>query len=67
MHTNTVNNLFSPLEVYHIGESMKGRVVVSLTKDLAMKGRLVKLVLLKKIDYISQEDSSVLSRWVCSV
>ena len=27
------------LEVYHIGESMKGRVVVSLTKDLAMKGR----------------------------
>ena len=27
------------LEVYHIGEAMKGRVVVSLTKDLAMKGK----------------------------
>ena len=32
------------LEVYHIGESMKGRVVVSLTKDLAMKGKLVKFL-----------------------
>ncbi|XP_033637223.1 arrestin domain-containing protein 3-like [Asterias rubens] len=31
------------LEVYHIGESMKGRVVVSLTKDLAMKGIRVSL------------------------
>ena len=31
--------LDDPLEVYHVGETLSGHVAVSLTKDLAMKGR----------------------------
>ena len=30
--------LDDPLEVYHVGETLRGHVVLTLTKDLAMKG-----------------------------
>lgn len=31
------------LEVYHSGEKLTGHVLLTLTKDLAMKGKLLKM------------------------
>ena len=31
--------LDDPLEVYHVGETLSGHVALTLTKDLAMKGK----------------------------
>lgn len=32
--------LDEPLEVYHSGETLRGHVMLTLTKDLAMKGKM---------------------------